>query len=68
MRESIHRLAAEADHDWLADFRRRVRRDQWRRAMRQRLAGLALLAACWIAGIAAVGLLAVSAVLIEAGR
>ena len=68
MRESIHRLAAEADHDWLANFRRRVRRDQWRRAMRQRLAGLALLAACWFAGIAAVGLLGVPAMLVEVGR
>ena len=68
MRESIHRLAAEADHGWLADFRRRVQRDQWRRAMRQRLAGLALLTVCWFAGMAAVGLLAVPAVLIEAGR
>ena len=68
MRESIHRLAAEADHDWLADFRRRVRRDQWRRAMRQRLAGLDLLTVCWFAGMAAVGFLVVPAMLVEVWR
>ena len=68
MRESINRLAAEANHDWLADVRRRVQRDQWRRAMRQRFAGLMLLAACWFAGMAAVGLLAVPAMLDEVWR